>query len=173
MARFSRTATLCVVTRDEGSGQVGVEIDGTPVITYKLSSADEETTVLGLEKGLRVLIAAGAEEVGTHQQDGERFVVAGSSESDIEAYLNRVRSRGVKNLAISMGSGHQMGSCKMGTDPDRSVVDPTGECWEVEGLFVADASVFPSAVGVNPMVTIQSLALCTAQSILQYLETHH
>lgn len=68
-----------------------------------------------------------------------------------------------------MGSGHQMSSCRMGSNPKHSVVDGDGESWEVEGLYVSDASVFPSAVGVNPMVTIQTLAYCTAHSILQSL----
>lgn len=77
MARFSRTVTLCVVTRDESTGQVRVAADGTPAITYTLNAADEATALEGIEKGLRVLIAAGATEVGTHQQDGERFSLKG------------------------------------------------------------------------------------------------
>lgn len=79
MARFSRTVTLCVVVRDKSSGQVSVEADGTPVITYTLNAEDEASALEGIEKGLRVLIAAGATEVGTHQQDGERFSLKGSA----------------------------------------------------------------------------------------------
>ena len=63
-----------------------------------------------------------------------------------------------------------MGSCRMGIDPKESVVDQKGETWEVEGLFVADASVFPTALGVNPMVTIQAISYCTAQSVLDVLK---
>jgi long-chain-alcohol oxidase len=48
-------------------------------------------------------------------------------------------------------------------------VDKRGESWEVEGLYVADSSIVPTAIGVNPMVTIQSIAYCVAQSILQEL----
>lgn len=201
MARFSRTVTLCVVTRDESTGQVSVEPDGTPVITYTLNAADEQTALEGIEKGLRVLIAAGATEIGTHQQDGERFCVKGvhtlnpkliskhsqnqhlyirmlfslytiavatdAKPSDIEAYLKRVKARGAKKNQISMGSGHHMSSCKMGSDPKHSVVDGEGESWEVESLFLCDGSILPNAVGVNPMVTIQALAYCIAHSVLQ------
>ncbi|KAG0627677.1 hypothetical protein M758_2G219900 [Ceratodon purpureus] len=173
MARFSRTVTLCVVTRDESTGQVSVEPDGTPVITYTLNAADEQTALEGIEKGLRVLIAAGATEIGTHQQDGERFRVKDANPNDIEAYLKRVRARGVKKNQISMGSGHHMSSCKMGSDPKHSVVDGEGESWEVEGLYLSDGSVLPNAVGVNPMVTIQSLAYCTAHSVLQSLQSQY
>lgn len=173
MARFSRTVTLCVVTRDESTGQVSVAPDGAPVITYTLNAADEQTALEGIEKGLRVLIAAGATEIGTHQQDGERFCVKDASPSDIEAYLKRVKARGVKKNRISMGSGHHMSSCKMGSNPKHSVVDGEGESWEVEGLFLSDGSVLPNAVGVNPMVTIQSLAYCIAHSVLQSLQSQY
>lgn len=171
MARFSRTVTLCVVTRDESTGQVRVAADGTPAITYTLNAADEATALEGIEKGLRVLIAAGATEVGTHQQDGERFSLKGANLSDIEAYIRRVKARGVKRNQISIGSGHQMSSCKMGSNPKNSVVDGDGESWEVEGLYLSDGSVLPNAVGVNPMVTIQTLAYCIAHSVLQSLRT--
>jgi long-chain-alcohol oxidase len=57
----------------------------------------------------------------------------------------------------------------MGVHPASSAVDPTCEAWESEGLFVADTSVFPTAVGVNPMVTVQALAFCTAHNILNWL----
>ncbi|CAB4309382.1 unnamed protein product [Prunus armeniaca] len=62
-----------------------------------------------------------------------------------------------------------MGSCRMGVDSKQSVVNQMGETWEVEGLFVVDTSVFPTALGVNPMVTVQAIAYCTSQSILQVL----
>ncbi|CAL1412144.1 unnamed protein product [Linum trigynum] len=63
-----------------------------------------------------------------------------------------------------------MGSCRMGADSAVSAVKETGETWEVEGLYVADSSVFPTALGVNPMVTVQAIAYCTAQSVLEGLK---
>lgn len=57
----------------------------------------------------------------------------------------------------------------MGSDPKRSVVDPTGESWQVQGLYVADASVFPTASGVNPMVTIESLSHMIAEGAAKKL----
>lgn len=78
MRRYSRTATLCMVTRDDQShGSVGVDSTGAPTFKYTLSAPDEDTVLVGLEQGLRVLIAAGAVEIGTHQQDGERFHAEG------------------------------------------------------------------------------------------------
>jgi choline dehydrogenase-like flavoprotein len=58
----------------------------------------------------------------------------------------------------AMGSAHQMGSCQMGTRPSKSAVDPRGRVWGTQGLYVADASVFPTASGVNPMVRLLSVS---------------
>lgn len=89
---------------------------------------------------------------------------------ETEAYLARVKRRGAKNSSIQMASAHQLGSCRMGATPASSAVDPSGEMWEAEGLFVGDGSVLPTSSGVNPMVTIQSIAYCTADSIALYLK---
>lgn len=51
----------------------------------------------------------------------------------------------------------------MGINPKNSVVKPTGESWDVKGLYVADASTFPTASGVNPMLTTYAMAYSIAQ----------
>ena len=51
-----------------------------------------------------------------------------------------------------------MGSCRMGTDPSVSAIDADNLSHEVENLFVVDASAFPTASGVNPMLTVYGIA---------------
>jgi choline dehydrogenase-like flavoprotein len=58
--------------------------------------------------------------------------------------------------------GHPMGTCRMGTDPESSVTDPDGQVWCHDGLYVADASAFPSSLGINPALTIAANALRVA-----------
>lgn len=70
------------------------------------------------------------------------------------AWLEIVKRTGVGATYGPLASAHQMGSCPMGTSPRNSAVDPRGRVWGTEGLYVADASVFPTASGVNPMVTV-------------------
>jgi long-chain-alcohol oxidase len=53
----------------------------------------------------------------------------------------------------------------MGSTPRKSVVDLSGELWDLPGCYVADASLFPTAVGVNPQVTIMALATLVAQRL--------
>ena len=62
---------------------------------------------------------------------------------------------------------HLMGSACMGGDPSRSVTDMYGMVHDTEGLMVADASLFPTPVGVNPMETIQALSTRNVHHVLQ------
>ena len=54
---------------------------------------------------------------------------------------------------------HQMGTCRMGNDPDNSVVNGWGRCHDVKNLFIVDGSIFVTSGAVNPTATIQALAL--------------
>ena len=62
---------------------------------------------------------------------------------------------------------HQMGTARMGNDPERSVVNAWGRCHDVRNLFIVDGSVFVTAGAVNPTSTIQALALYIGDSILK------
>lgn len=61
--------------------------------------------------------------------------------------------------------GHPMGTCRMGDDPAVSVTDPDGQVWGQPGLYVADASAFPSSLGINPALTVAANALRIARSL--------
>jgi choline dehydrogenase-like flavoprotein len=72
-------------------------------------------------------------------------------------------------------TAHVMGTARMGGDPRRSVVDAFGRAHEVENLFLGDGSVFVSAGGFNPSVTIMALSLRMARHIagVQRGRVHH
>jgi choline dehydrogenase-like flavoprotein len=53
---------------------------------------------------------------------------------------------------------HLVGGCRMGSDPESSVVDSDQRCWEVPNLFIADGSVMPTQSAANPALTIMALA---------------
>ncbi|WZY68931.1 hypothetical protein YC2023_001171 [Brassica napus] len=166
MLKFSRTAHVFTLLRDKGTGTINSKSS----IEYNLNNEDEESLKKGLERVLNILTAAGAEEIGTHNSEGKSLNVKTASAVEIERFVREESSKSLKDLSGQICSAHQMGSCRMGTSPEVSAVKPTGETWEVEGLFVADTSVFPTALGVNPMVTIQSIAYCIGLNVVDALK---
>ena len=76
----------------------------------------------------------------------------------LDKWLQAMRKAGLPRNGAMVFSAHQMGTCRMGADPKKSVVGPTGEVWSCHNLFVCDASVFPTSSGVNPMLTTMAIA---------------
>jgi choline dehydrogenase-like flavoprotein len=157
MSRLARTALVGVLLRDRDGGTVQLDSDGHPVISYRLSPYDTRHLRRGLIEGARVLEAAGAREIWSphsrwlaYRPDGE-----GAARARWVAAMDRV-GYGPNQMLLS--TFHQMASCRMGTTPADSVVNLENEVWGVPGLFVADASTFPSSSGVNPMLTIMAIA---------------
>ncbi len=77
-----------------------------------------------------------------------------------------LQAAGGKDLWSSKRTAHTVGTCRMGTDPAESVLDPWGKSWDVPNLWVADNSVFPTSLAANPALTIMALALRTADKFL-------
>ena len=81
-------------------------------------------------------------------------------------YLDAIRSAPLDPRAYLLGVGHIFGTCRMGSDPAASVVAPDFRVHATENLYVVDASVFPSNIGVNPQLAVMTLARHAAHGVL-------
>ncbi|KQR34504.1 GMC family oxidoreductase [Curtobacterium sp. Leaf154] len=96
----------------------------------------------------------------------------GSNEEAIRRHAVRtmttiVEAAGGQDVRVLERTAHTIGTARMGTDRETSVVDQDGRSWDVPNLWIADNSVFPSAVIANPALTIMALSLRTADRMLQ------
>jgi choline dehydrogenase-like flavoprotein len=73
---------------------------------------------------------------------------------------------GAQDLLVTDRYAHLVGGCRMGSDPERSVVDSDHRAWEVPNLFIADGSVMPTQGSANPALTIMALASRLAERMV-------
>ncbi|CAO3620282.1 unnamed protein product [Cunninghamella blakesleeana] len=175
MLKYRYSAPLITVSRDKnsvGSLVFNLEDDDGESdimqINYSLSDHDKQSLKYGIIASAKILVAAGAREVRSMQLNVPPFEFKDDEESEVNnprfiKWLELVQSQN----APSPVTPHVMGTCRMGISPKVSAVKPTGETWEVDNLYVADASLFPSCSGVNPQLTIYTLALHISDCILE------
>src|SRR3954452_24205133 len=165
MARGPISSAMVFLIRDRGHGRVTVDGAGNPVHTYPFSDGLEVGNFL---HGLRTMAvmqgAAGAREVLTLPR--KRLHWARDGDEPIENFAARAHDASLDPYEQSIFSLHHMGSARMGKDPATSVADPWGQLHDTRGVWVGDASAFPTASGTNPMITTMALAHRTAANIL-------
>ena len=154
-------------------------LDGKCRIAYTPSTFDKKHALEGVLALARILYVQGAKEIFTitagmppftRSDDAAQNPGDGINDPAFQAWLAEIRKHGVNPPATGWGSAHQMGTCRMATTPKAGVVDPKGKVWGTEGLYVADASVFPSASGVNPMITNMAISDWISRGIAEALK---
>lgn len=157
-------APFISVARDHGSGEVVIDDLGRAVVRWSLDDpVDRRMAVRANTELARLHRAAGAREVFTCHRRELRW----RQGDDFDAFLERVQAASYDANDIACFTAHQMGSCRMGSDPETSVADGRGELHDTGGVWIGDASAFPTAPGVNPMVSIMALAHRTAALMLE------
>ena len=163
--RFPHHAPFISVARDHGEGEVVLDGYGRPVIRWSLSDdLDRRLFVRANVELARLHEAAGAAEI--HTLHAEEVSWRRDSGEPFEAFVERIEQAPYGPADVTIFTAHQMGSCRMGSDPSDSVADGRGELHDVSGVWIGDASAFPTAPGVNPMISIMALARRTAHKIM-------
>ncbi|HEU5112321.1 MAG TPA: GMC family oxidoreductase N-terminal domain-containing protein, partial [Acidimicrobiia bacterium] len=144
-----------ILLRDRDHGRVVVRRDGSPLWKYRISSFDQAHVREGVRRAAELLAAAGAVEVFSSTIRPVRWV---PGQGTIDGLMAGVDAVGYGPNQTSYLSFHQMGSARMGSDPSTSVVDAENQAHDTAGLYVMDGSCFPTASGVNPMISIAAIA---------------
>ncbi|KAI2630749.1 long-chain fatty alcohol dehydrogenase [Hypoxylon sp. NC1633] len=190
--RCRQMDSFIAITRDRDTGRVYPDPDnGQPTIDYSPSVFDRRSILAGVIAIAKLCYIEGATEIWPFIQsmpsfvrrpkptgpapgvevDGESGVIdQGINDPDFVAWLQTLERTGLKFPDASFVSAHQMGTCRMSVNPARGVVSPEGKVWEAQDLYVADASIFPSASGVNPMITNMAIADWIARGISRDLK---
>ena len=144
-----------VLLRDRDYGRVAIRRDGSPVWRYAVSRYDQAHVRVGVHRAAEWLAESGAREVLTSSIRPVRWIPGTDS---LDAFMDDADAIGYGANRTAYFSFHQMGSARMGSGPATSVVDASNETHDVENLYVMDGSCFPTASGVNPMLSIAAIA---------------
>src|SRR5436190_2850270 len=162
MARFKNGATFIMLLRDHGHGRVVIDSAGEAAPFYSIEDPlDLKHTRIAIEKLVRLHEAAGAQEIMSLAERLPRW----RRGDDLERFIERAQRVPQRAGGQKLFSAHQMGTARMGRDPQTSVANPHGELHDVKGVWIGDGSAFPTPSGTNPMVTIMALVRRTAFAI--------
>lgn len=163
MSELAHGATFIGLVRDHGSGQVTIDEGGQAVPWYSLTDPqDIRNTHRALEAQVRLHVAAGARRIAALAAGMPEWRVG----DDVDRYVERLKRVRLGAGGFRLFAAHQMGTCRMGSDPQTSVANPYGELHDTPGVWIGDASAFPTPSGTNPMITIMALAHRTGEAIV-------
>ncbi len=145
MLGFGNVGSIGVHLSDRSSGRVGLASDGSLRATYSLTRDDADRLTYGIARAAEVHFAAGATEV--YPTIGRAAVLRPSDLAGFE-------STGFRPAELRLEAFHPMGTARIADGAAEGVCAADGSVHGVEGVHIADAGLFPTSVGVNPMMTI-------------------
>jgi hypothetical protein len=149
-----------IVVRDGNIGRVALTATGRASITYELTEKELKVIAKGTEVLAKMWFKLGARKVVIPH----RSLSIIEKEKDIPNLISEILNDS-KNLLL--GSAHPQSGNRIGTNPLDSVVDSDCRVHGFSNLFVCDASVFPTSVGVNPQITVMAIASIIAARIIK------
>lgn len=158
MMRYNHYAMAGVLVRDGSNGEITLTDRGLPRVDYSLKQKEIDNIARGVEVISRMWFRLGATRVVTPHM--ARPIL--KSPDEIPELIKVIKDD-LKGMLL--GSAHPQGGDRMGNDPEISVVDSNCRVHGFRNLFVCDASVFPTAIGVNPQLTVMALATIISERI--------
>jgi choline dehydrogenase-like flavoprotein len=158
LADYSKMVVAGMLVEDSVVGRVRV-IAGSPYPFYQLHDIDADKLVRGTALLCELLFEAGARRI--------LLPFAGVGELSSMDDVRNLFARSIPKSHMEVVTVHVMGTARMGGDRARAVTDGHGLVHDADRLMVADASLFPTPIGVNPAETIQALATRNAHYLIE------
>jgi choline dehydrogenase-like flavoprotein len=159
---FPRLQMILVLALDRADPGNRIEVNrqGEPVVHYAFTDAVVDALVAATRASARIFFAAGATRV--HAPEADPPLLERSDRDRVDALIDR---RHFLRGRISVSAAHLMGGCGMGRSAADSVTDAWGRVHGLPWLRVADGSLFPDSLEINPYLTIMALADRVAQRL--------
>jgi long-chain-alcohol oxidase len=167
MQSLRYTAGYGGLQRARDGGEVVVGPDGLPSPRWELSEFDRGVMRRGLDGAAQLLEAGGARRIYSSHAGWVSYEPG--RDGGRESLLDAADRCGWGPAQVTLGSFHLMGTARMGSSREGSVCNPSGETWDVRGLYVVDGAVLPTGLGVNPMVTIEAAAHTISRGLAERL----
>ena len=166
MRAFSRLQMILVLACDKAVPENRVTVDraGNPVVHYAFTPPVVESMVAATRAAARIFFAAGAERVHAPPADPPLL-----ERADANRLEGRIQARHFLPGRLSVSAAHLMCGCGMGRSPADSVTDAWGRVHGAPWLRVADSSLFPDSIEINPYLSIMALADRVADKVLEDL----
>ncbi|HEY2805884.1 MAG TPA: GMC family oxidoreductase [Gemmatimonadales bacterium] len=166
MRAFPRLQMILVLACDKAVPQnrVGIDREGTPVVHYSFTRETIDAMVRATRASAKIFFAAGALRV--HAPSADPPLIERVDAARVDQLIDASHFLPGK---ISVSAAHLMGGCGMGQGLNDSVTDSWGRVHGVPWLFVADASLFPDSLEINPYLTVMALADRVAEGIRREL----
>lgn len=158
MARYEHLAVFTAMIHDTSAGQVRPRGDLNLRIDYQPDEHDRRELLGGLVACVRLLFAAGARKVYV---PGDPVVALKPGDP-----LDLLTELPISPGSLQLTAVHPMGTLPMGDNPKTAVVDSRGRSFHLDGLWVADASLFPTSIGVPPQLSVYALGLHVGRAIV-------
>jgi len=162
MREYEKMMSILILTHDkaEFDNRITVSKKGNPEINYKISRGVRNSVIKALQESVRIFFAAGC----------KKAVIPGSKKpiltiKDLPLLESLVTIDNLNLIRTPLSSAHPQGGARMGLDSNQAVTDTSGKVFGTRSVYVADASLFPTSVKVNPYETVMLLAKWVAETM--------
>jgi choline dehydrogenase-like flavoprotein len=157
-ALMERMTGCLVMVSDKGEGRVKAKADGSSDMTYWFADVDVVNMREGLKRTVDVLIAGGVKKLLVP-------IAGGGWVADRAAAIEVIERATLRDYQL-LYAAHPMATCRAGDGIERSVIGADGQAHGLAGLYIADSSIFPTSLGVNPQWTTMVMATIIARGIV-------